>query len=241
MPANLRVDTRWTRCKAPCAQSQVIAAASTVEVGDNPSMLQGGRINRQAAPWSWEDGEHGVIAYSDASGVDGRPNWSWGGVLCSPDHEGAMLVCGYCPEWVTDPTTAELWGLSETGRLILKRDPYSRAALVCDNSYAVFAAVAVLCGEVPKVCKGPTRGATEAVLHAAKTGEGTPLALSQARACAEIAALGHPVVLYAPRSTPEMEIADELARRQGGYAPRRDSYVQRTPALREMVCGGGTW
>lgn len=204
-------------------------------------MLQSGRINRAAAPWTWEDNEHGVIAYSDASGVEGRPNWSWGGVLCHSDREAAMLVCGYCPDWVRDSTTAELWGLSETGRLILKHDPYSRAALVCDNTYAVFAAVSVLCGEVPKVCKGPTRAAAEAVLHAAKTGEGTPEFLAQAQACAEIVALGRPVVLYAPRSTPEMEIADELARRQGGYAPRRDSYVQRTPALRSMVCGEGTW
>lgn len=194
-------------------------------------MLQGGRINTQT--WQWVH-ERGVLAFSDASGRRGETGWSWGGVLA--DHTRGMTVHrGACPEWVTEPTTAELWGMVEMARLIAAIDPNAIAALVSDNSYAIFIAVSALRGEVPPACYGEARDASAAVLQALETGEGDLVAAARAHCCVEIMALGCPSLLRCDRAVPEMEIADELARLQGGFPPRRESYVQRWPDLRALV------
>lgn len=198
-------------------------------------MLTRGRVDRTVDPWVFT-GMPGCFGWSDASGVEGQAGWSWGGVIAFAGRVDHMLVQGTCPEWVTEPTTAEIWAMSEVGRVILReRNGHAVAALVSDNTHAVFAAVSMLRGSVPVACRGPARQAAEAVLKAAQTGVGDATAATRARACLELLSLGRPTVLRCERTVPELEIADELARSAGGFKPRRDSFVQRSVELRHLV------
>lgn len=198
-------------------------------------MLKGARVNRQTDPWTWE-GPPGVMAWSDASGVAGQVGWSWGAVVALPGRSDSLLVHGECPHWVTEPTAAELWGMVEAARLIIReKGPCATAALVCDNTHAVFAAVSLLRGAVPQACMGQARVVSEAVLRASLTGEGDKVAAMRAKAGLELLALGRPTVLRCARETPELQVADELARFRGGFRPRRDGFVQQSRELKHFI------
>lgn len=192
-------------------------------------------INKTTTPWSCAE-EPGAIGYSDASGREGQSGWTWGAVVHLPGRDDALLASGYCPDWVTEATTAEIWGMGEAGRLIVAHSPMARtpAALVCDCSWAVYAAVAVLRGAVP-ACKDPIRSIAADVLRMVRHGEGEGDAFGRAKACHSILDLGYPTLLRAERTVAEIEIADELARHHGGLSPRRDSTVQRSTELRHFV------
>lgn len=57
----------------------------------------------------------------------------------------------------------------------------------------------------------------------------------RAKAGLELLALGRPTVLRCARETPELQVADELARFRGGFKPRRDGFVQQSSELKHFI------